>query len=192
MIIEIFVFEYTLTYKDELNDYVLINFNKTIKKAYGHVNSIHLNNALDNVQNQLECCGTSNYTDWIDTYWYTHRSLNELENDTQVPQSCCFNYEQDDNYNKIYCMAKSNLPTPTDKYFTEGCYTKLKKLISIYYAFIEFLLILLPATQFLVAAAGTVVLDYKTKLIRRSSHQPYVNIEAEYSGDTKKSNGNPT
>ncbi|XP_066500080.1 tetraspanin 36 [Hoplias malabaricus] len=66
--------------------------------------------AVNYLQSQLSCCGVKNYTDWINTPWYTSHN-------SSVPHSCCKN---------ATCTGSFTQP---DLLNTQGCETKLEQLL---------------------------------------------------------------
>ncbi|XP_030048801.1 tetraspanin-36 [Microcaecilia unicolor] len=69
--------------------------------------------AVDFLQEQLQCCGVTNYSDWESTLWF-----NSTGNQT-VPQSCC----RQDQRN---CTGRLDEP---QKLYTQGCEQKLETLL---------------------------------------------------------------
>ncbi|XP_067309338.1 tetraspanin 37 [Pseudorasbora parva] len=62
------------------------------------------------LQNELQCCGVNNYTDWLETPWFNHSSK------TEVPLSCC-------NKTFHYCNGTLDFPLLINN---EGCQVKLQ------------------------------------------------------------------
>ncbi|XP_029435972.1 tetraspanin-36-like [Rhinatrema bivittatum] len=70
--------------------------------------------AVDFLQEQLQCCGVKNYSDWEITLWF-----NSTGNLTSVPQSCC-------RHGLKNCTGRlDNLQS----IYTEGCEQKLETLL---------------------------------------------------------------
>ncbi|XP_051555968.1 tetraspanin-3-like [Myxocyprinus asiaticus] len=67
--------------------------------------------AVNSLQDELQCCGVKNYTDWIDTPWFNHSGK------YNVPQSCC---------NKNFHSCNGTLDLPSLLY-TEGCQIKFEE-----------------------------------------------------------------
>ncbi|XP_054751343.1 CD63 antigen-like isoform X2 [Lytechinus pictus] len=66
---------------------------------------------FDNMQKNLECCGSDNYTDWLGY---------NASNPNMVPQSCC----------KSPSVSNCNVPGSTNfDIYTEACYPALKDLL---------------------------------------------------------------
>ena len=175
------------SYKSEINDYLSNSMNKIIKEFYGNLELTRLTICIDIIQHHFKCCGEYNYTDWENTNWFDHRSFIELENNTHVPQSCCYDYKRSYNLasiDKIYCTAQSSTSNNDDNYFNEGCFLKLKNFIIINFKWILLTLISFVLLHFLELLSVLVFIDNKIKLIRKSIHPPYVNIEAEYQNET--------
>ncbi|KAK1798584.1 hypothetical protein P4O66_006869, partial [Electrophorus voltai] len=60
--------------------------NHSIQKVYYEYNGTNTDapsRAIDYVQRQLHCCGIHNYSDWMNTPWFTESRKNS------VPVSCC-------------------------------------------------------------------------------------------------------
>ncbi|KAA0719429.1 Tetraspanin-36 [Triplophysa tibetana] len=66
--------------------------------------------AVDALQSELQCCGVTNYTDWMDTPWFNHSGKYE------VPLSCC---------NKTFHICNGTINSPQLLY-NEGCQIKFK------------------------------------------------------------------
>ncbi|GAB6019676.1 hypothetical protein CHUAL_001232 [Chamberlinius hualienensis] len=78
----IFVMEFAggiaaFVYKDDITDQTTTNLNSTMYD-YQDVKDIH--RQWDDMQRDLHCCGTYNYTDWLSIL---------SPNENQVPSSCC-------------------------------------------------------------------------------------------------------
>ena len=172
-------------YASDIDNFVLNKFNQTIKDLYGHPNSEIYTFILNFIQYRIKCCGENNFKNWINTYWFDHRSLIEIENDTQVPQSCCVDYDlsyqnstSGASSTKIYCNGQSSIPIENDNYFNEGCYLKIQKLISAKYNYILLSTVLFAFMQFsaLISAIKLII----SKIKPNPMHPPYLNIESEY------------
>ncbi|XP_030622464.1 tetraspanin-3b isoform X2 [Chanos chanos] len=60
--------------------------NHSIQKVYNKYNGTNMDapsRAIDYVQRQLHCCGIHNFSDWMNTPWFTESRNNS------VPVSCC-------------------------------------------------------------------------------------------------------
>ncbi|XP_031628214.1 CD63 antigen [Contarinia nasturtii] len=83
---------------------------KSLKNSIERSNSNDLD-AWDTVQKKLECCGITGYDDWV-----------EISKNRVIRSSCCRKDHIDNQTNDC-----SNRPaTYPDKYYTDGCLTKLK------------------------------------------------------------------
>ncbi|XP_039606329.1 tetraspanin 36 [Polypterus senegalus] len=69
--------------------------------------------AVDYLQEQVQCCGIYNYTDWLSLPWH-----NGTRNNT-VPLTCC-------KHNVANCTGRLDQP---DDLYTEGCESKLEHLL---------------------------------------------------------------
>ncbi|KAM4724619.1 tetraspanin 37 [Anableps anableps] len=65
---------------------------------------------VDATQEELQCCGISNYTDWLDTSWFNKTGGNA------VPRSCC---------NTTFFLCKGSVDQPWQLYH-QGCQMKLE------------------------------------------------------------------
>lgn len=68
-------------------------------------------NAVDATQEELQCCGIHNYTDWLSTPWFNHSG------GVQVPHSCC---------NSTFYTCNGTLERPWQLY-PQGCQVKLEE-----------------------------------------------------------------
>lgn len=81
--------------------------NKTITLDYGEKDKGKLTEAVDNVQQELKCCGVTSPQDWQKSNWY--RSTGKHKNE-EVPESCC-------KTKGPKCSEKGK----TDAIYQEGC-----------------------------------------------------------------------
>jgi len=71
--------------------------------------------AMDNLQSNFKCCGSSNYSDWFNTMWF---------NSTRsVPVSCCLNRTQ----------CRNTEPIVASDLFEIGCFQLLGSSLQHYY-----------------------------------------------------------
>ncbi|EMP38353.1 Tetraspanin-7 [Chelonia mydas] len=90
-----------------LHDNLLRRFLKTLDK-YNRESQV--TKGIDHLQENFQCCGAQNYTDWFNT---TFGSLNSA-----VPNSCC---------KMITKSCGMNLSNDTANINQQGCIQKLKK-----------------------------------------------------------------
>jgi hypothetical protein len=90
--------------------------------------------------------------------------------------------------NKIYCSAKSAKPTDQDDYYVDGCYLKLKDLFYGNYNYVLILIVSFTVTHFLALISVLILINNRFKLLKKSRHPPYVNIEAEYEDEYTNQN----
>ncbi|XP_062520510.1 tetraspanin-5-like [Corticium candelabrum] len=74
-------------YRDEIRDEVRGVLEETVKNYRNQDYDHDLQDALDGIQEQLECCGASNYNDWEMNRYYSCGSPSV--NACGVPHSCC-------------------------------------------------------------------------------------------------------
>lgn len=196
--------------KQTISNYIQKGFNNSIKHDYindKNTTTKQIKNAIDYIQSEFKCCGTENYNDWKNSNWYFNRNENEQENDTQVPQSCCVDYRNEDyeiliakamihdnSHNlpvshkikieeKIYCTAKSTIPTKNDNYYTNGCFQKLKKFYLNNFIYITIIIASFQAMQLVALILILILIKYEIKYIQTLNYPPYSNIEVEYESD---------
>nr|XP_006137794.1 CD63 antigen-like [Pelodiscus sinensis] len=106
-LIEIIVGISAYAYRGKLHDNLLKSFLKSLDK---YNRDSHVTKGVDNLQENFQCCGAQNYTDWFNT---TFGSLSSA-----VPNSCC----------KIITISCGmNLSTDAANINQQGCIPKLKK-----------------------------------------------------------------
>ncbi|XP_043381564.1 CD63 antigen isoform X2 [Chelonia mydas] len=106
-LIEIIVGISAYAYRAKLHDNLLRRFLKTLDK-YNRESQV--TKGIDHLQENFQCCGAQNYTDWFNT---TFGSLNSA-----VPNSCC---------KMITKSCGMNLSNDTANINQQGCIQKLKK-----------------------------------------------------------------
>jgi len=86
LLVIVFMFESCIgliayVYQDQLSLELTSNLGSTFIQTYGE----HIENtkAIDKIQQQYDCCGSYNFTDWQNSTWY------ENHPDMKVPDSCC-------------------------------------------------------------------------------------------------------
>ncbi|OCU02674.1 hypothetical protein XELAEV_18008440mg [Xenopus laevis] len=97
-----------LVFVDKINPELEKNMD-TLFKNYNGADAP--SSTVDFIQEQLECCGRKNYTDWVETDWYS--------NNKSLPLSCCKKNAQD---------CQPVIGQKNDIY-TEACEPKLETLI---------------------------------------------------------------
>ncbi|XP_039350980.1 CD63 antigen-like isoform X1 [Mauremys reevesii] len=106
-LIEIIVGISAYAYRGKLHDNLLRSFLKTLDK-YNRESQV--TKGVDHLQENFQCCGAQNYTDWFNT---TFGSLNSA-----VPNSCC---------KVITKSCGLNLSNDAANINQQGCIQKLKK-----------------------------------------------------------------
>ncbi|KAL7992093.1 hypothetical protein Chor_016349 [Crotalus horridus] len=101
-------------YYQQLNNELKENLRNTIIKKYRKEGEESVTNAVDKLQQEFKCCGSHNYTDWSDSYWY------KIEKEgRKVPDSCC----------KTITETCGRRDHPSNIYKEGGCITKLGNFI---------------------------------------------------------------
>ncbi|XP_072123434.1 tetraspanin-9-like isoform X1 [Mobula birostris] len=91
-------------YKSEVAEYAREDL-KSGLSLYNSNGNIGLTNAWNIIQNEYECCGVDNATDWL------------AKGTTAVPDSCCQEYSQN--------CGQDN----PSNWFTKGCYDKIEAFV---------------------------------------------------------------
>uniref|UniRef100_A0A5S6QEV0 Tetraspanin n=1 Tax=Trichuris muris TaxID=70415 RepID=A0A5S6QEV0_TRIMR len=100
----------SFTYKSQINE-LIVNSSMDALYKYGPLDGRETIQ-VDFMQTQMQCCGFTNYTDWVSTPW-GHQHPDE------VPKSCC--------KSGIVCTGSmSNITTIN----VRGCYPKWKELLT--------------------------------------------------------------
>ncbi|XP_053557080.1 tetraspanin-36 [Bombina bombina] len=102
-----------LVYKDKLNPTLQANMQVLFQKDDGKGLE---STAVDFLQKEIQCCGVSNYTDWMNNTWAWRQKSN-----TSVPVSCCMK-----NSTSTQCNVDFKDLKEINK---EGCGTKLETII---------------------------------------------------------------
>ncbi|XP_063145374.1 CD151 antigen [Candoia aspera] len=101
-------------YYQQLNKELKENLRDTMTKKYKKAGEEGVTSAVDKLQQEFKCCGSHNYTDWSDSYWY------KVEKEgRKVPDSCC----------KTVTDACGRRDHPSNIYKEGGCITKLGNFI---------------------------------------------------------------
>uniref|UniRef100_A0A8C5S145 CD151 molecule (Raph blood group) n=1 Tax=Laticauda laticaudata TaxID=8630 RepID=A0A8C5S145_LATLA len=97
-----------------MNNELKENLRNTIIKKYRKKGEERVTTAVDKLQQEFKCCGSHNYTDWSDSYWY------KVEKEgRKVPDSCC----------KTMTDTCGRRDHPSNIYKEGGCITKLGNFI---------------------------------------------------------------
>ncbi|XP_053140172.1 tetraspanin-6-like [Hemicordylus capensis] len=117
LLTELIVGASAYTYRKKLHQTLLRGFLKTLDK---YDEELQISKGVDSLQRQFQCCGATNYTDWLNT---TFGSLS-----SSVPTSCCK-------------VSVESCVTDLDKdamdINQQGCVLKLKKWVEEHIAAIE-------------------------------------------------------
>ncbi|XP_013913168.1 PREDICTED: CD151 antigen [Thamnophis sirtalis] len=101
-------------YYQQLNNELKENLRTTIIKKYRKAGEESVTNAVDKLQQEFKCCGSHNYTDWRESYWFGVETEGR-----KVPDSCC----------KTMTHACGKRDHPSNIYKEGGCITKLGNFI---------------------------------------------------------------
>jgi len=101
-------------YRDKVDEEITNRLKDEIKTKYGVTIDASTNQHVDNLQIRFECCGSSNYTDWLESKW------SKQNPNKKVPLSCC----KKNGDNTTICNLKTN--SDNSMIHTEGCIAELK------------------------------------------------------------------
>ncbi|XP_072047842.1 leukocyte surface antigen CD53-like [Amphiura filiformis] len=91
IILEITAAILAFVYRDGLTDIIGETMNEAVKNKYGKDKAA--TNAIDLVQKEFGCCGSTGYAEWAKSEW-----AREPTNTAPAPNSCCKNPKVDCNY----------------------------------------------------------------------------------------------
>jgi len=97
--------------RDEVEDKLAEEFKNSIRKKYGTDDYPEVTEVIDKFQNEFECCGFDNYTDYRGST-YTIKSLT-------IPKSCCMKDKKDNP------KCGDTDPGAIVVYETKGCYNEV-------------------------------------------------------------------
>jgi len=94
------------------------------QKKYGHegADETIITDAWNSFQEDFNCCGVSNRTDWADSGAIFKDKDGNIQNSYKVPLSCCADVADED---KTDCLTTSSNSLPENSFFT-GCWTKFQ------------------------------------------------------------------
>jgi len=117
-ILEIAAGAYAYTNKEKVESELTKKITETISTNYGEAGNTGkaFTKAVDWFQENVECCGVTNSTDWATSAWRTNLNNNTTPT---VPDSCCKTASTG-------CGAKITGYDDSDKIYTEGCVPKGK------------------------------------------------------------------
>jgi len=94
------------------------------QKKYGHegTDETIITDAWNSFQEDFNCCGVSNRTDWADSGAIFKDKDGNIQNSYKVPLSCCADVADED---KTDCLTTSSNSLPENSFFT-GCWTKFQ------------------------------------------------------------------
>jgi len=98
---------------------------KQTQEKYGQTDTDGqiITDAWDSFQEDFECCGVMNRTDWKDSGAVFDDKDGNIKNDYVVPYSCCSDLDGTD-YNT--CVTKAGMSNLPDGSFTQGCWQKFQ------------------------------------------------------------------
>ncbi|XP_022083557.1 tetraspanin-1-like isoform X2 [Acanthaster planci] len=123
-----------IAYKDKVDAFVTNQLRKTMNNYEGEAAENKYSQGWNALQVLLECCGTNNYTDWMDTPWYgnnTNIMVGGQSLKPEWPATCCkvdnnlvvFEGKYPTPNNLTYCYGVGVNEMTRDMYLnTEGCY----------------------------------------------------------------------
>ncbi|XP_068169659.1 CD151 antigen isoform X2 [Antennarius striatus] len=101
-----------ITYQ-ELNEELRQNLKMTMQQKYKQPGEDSVTQAVDKLQQEFKCCGSHNYSDWLENAWIQ-------SNEHLVPDSCC----------KTHIELCGRRDHPSNIYKVEGgCIMKLEEFI---------------------------------------------------------------
>jgi len=94
------------------------------QKKYGHegTDETIITDAWDSFQEDFDCCGVSNRTDWADSGAIFKDKDGNIQDTYKVPLSCCANVVEEE---LTKCLTTSDNDGPENSFFT-GCWTKFQ------------------------------------------------------------------
>ncbi|KAM4809913.1 tetraspanin-3-like isoform 1-T1 [Rhinophrynus dorsalis] len=123
-------------YKNRM-DYEL----KPMLNAFEQYNDSKSETAVNKIQQQLQCCGLQNYSDWTNTSWYN-------KSGHFVPKTCC---------NVVFSSCSGNI-TESSEFYHEGCFVKLHQKLSYFMTWLFWAFIAVICVEVLAAAGDGVLM----------------------------------
>ncbi|KGL96757.1 CD151 antigen, partial [Charadrius vociferus] len=102
-------------YYQQLSMELKQNLKNTMTQKYRKEGEESVTSAVDKLQQEFKCCGSNNYTDWVDSLWIKSPEANGRK----VPDSCC----------KTITDLCGRRDHPSNIYKESGCITKLENFI---------------------------------------------------------------
>ncbi|KAM7447897.1 hypothetical protein ABFA07_003954 [Porites harrisoni] len=121
-------------YRDKVDEEITNRLRDEVKMNYGIKIDSTTNQNIDNLQIRLECCGASNYTDWMESKW---RDNNPGK---VVPLSCC----RESAINTTTCNKLGFL-----EIHTKGCVEGLKDFVNNHLLILGVIAVSISAIQLL-------------------------------------------
>lgn len=121
-------------YRDKVDEEITNRLSDEVKMNYGVKIDSTTNQNVDNLQIRLECCGASNYTDWMESKW---RDNNPGK---VAPLSCC----RESAINTTTCNKPGSL-----EIHTKGCVEGLKDFVNNHLLILGVIAVSISAIQLL-------------------------------------------
>ncbi|XP_066541073.1 CD151 antigen, like [Hoplias malabaricus] len=103
-------------YYQQLNDELKTNLKEIMVQKYHQADQDHVTQAVDKLQQEFKCCGSTNSSDWAENAWINSTGSNKRK----VPDSCCKSPSD-------FCGKRDHA---SNIYKVEGgCITKLENFI---------------------------------------------------------------
>jgi len=95
------------------------------QKKYGQddAEGTIITDAWNSFQEDFDCCGVSNRTDWTGTGAVFKDENGIIQNNWKVPSSCCADVAEKEDFDR--CVTTSSDQLPKNSFFT-GCWTKFQ------------------------------------------------------------------
>jgi len=122
LLAELVIFILILVFYGEISGSVEKEMANDVKHKYNQTTEESLTKLWDNMQSDWKCCGSYNYTDYVNSYFTNNTNY-------AVPQSCCKGKESED-YRK--CLNEAILKSSKKyEYLNEkGCYQGMEDFLS--------------------------------------------------------------
>lgn len=121
-------------YRDKVDDEITNTLTDEVKMNYGTKIDSTTNQNIDNLQIRLECCGASNFTDWLESKWIKNNPPKKV-----VPLSCCR-----EGANTTTCNEENNL-----NIHRKGCVEGLKDFVNNHLLILGVIAVSISAIQLL-------------------------------------------
>ncbi|XP_072172240.1 CD151 antigen-like [Diadema setosum] len=120
LLVEVVATSLLVAFRTEVETFVNSKLGETIKTQYDEENRKGTTGAIDVMQNMLQCCGNTNYTDWQDSLWYENENPENVTAVKYVPQSCCKSTEDNKLRDRAQCQEDDS--AVNSERFSTGCF----------------------------------------------------------------------